>query len=86
MRQHLARTIRLARVPKPAAWCLPRHVSTTPGRTASGLHQRRELEYPIENGLGDFLTPEGLKAIAVDWQEGLLKRLNEEVKGMYPSR
>ncbi|KAG9102508.1 hypothetical protein FRC06_001921 [Ceratobasidium sp. 370] len=34
----------------------------------------------MQDGLGDFLTPEGLRVIAVDWQEGLLDRLNEEVK------
>ncbi|PFH52547.1 hypothetical protein AMATHDRAFT_74033 [Amanita thiersii Skay4041] len=44
------------------------------------LHQRRSLLYPLENGLGDFLPPPALKSLAVDWQQGLLDRLNEEVK------
>ena len=45
------------------------------------IHARRELPYPVEGGLGDFLPPAALKTVAVDWQEGLLQRLNEEVKG-----
>ncbi|KAF8528923.1 Manganese/iron superoxide dismutase [Hysterangium stoloniferum] len=45
------------------------------------IHQLRQLPYNIENGLGDFLSPEGLKLIAVDYQQGLLSRLNEQVKG-----
>ncbi|OCH94323.1 manganese and iron superoxide dismutase [Obba rivulosa] len=44
------------------------------------LHIRKELAYPIEQGLGDFLSPEALKMLAVDYQEGLLDRLNELVK------
>ncbi|KAG8744836.1 hypothetical protein FRC10_009360 [Ceratobasidium sp. 414] len=76
MIRYLARALRTptsvssaSRVPKSAGWAAIRQ-----------LHQRRALEYPIEDGLGDFLTPEGLRVIAVDWQEGLLDRLNEEVK------
>ncbi|KAH7344877.1 Manganese/iron superoxide dismutase [Rhizoctonia solani] len=67
------------RTQKPAVRCLPRHVSTSADRPV-GLHARRDLEYPIEGGLGEFLTPEGLRTIAIDWQEGLLDRLNEEIK------
>ena len=82
MNRHLNRAFRASalslslasRLSKPAAGYLPRQFSS--------LHQRRALEYPLENGLGNFLTPEGLKTIAVDWQEGLLDRLNEEVRGM----
>ncbi|KAG2013454.1 hypothetical protein CC2G_010367 [Coprinopsis cinerea AmutBmut pab1-1] len=44
------------------------------------LHERRPLQYPIEGGLGNFLPPPALKT-AVEWQTGLLDRLNEEVKG-----
>ncbi|EIN10327.1 hypothetical protein PUNSTDRAFT_50985 [Punctularia strigosozonata HHB-11173 SS5] len=44
-------------------------------------HTRRELPYSISEGLGDFLSPEALQVIAVDYQEGLLQRLNEQVKG-----
>lgn len=46
-----------------------------------GLHQRRALLYNLEDGLGEFLPPPALKTIAVDWQQGLLERLNEEVRG-----
>ncbi|KAG8719388.1 hypothetical protein FRC08_002931 [Ceratobasidium sp. 394] len=76
MMRYLARTLRAptsvsptSRIPKSVGWAATRQ-----------LHERRALEYPIEDGLGDFLTPEGLKLIAVEWQEGLLERLNEEVK------
>ncbi|CAE7224963.1 unnamed protein product [Rhizoctonia solani] len=79
MNRYLARSLCSVRIRKTTAWSLPRYVSTSADRSV-GLHARRELEYPIENGLGEFLTPEGLKTIAVDWQEGLLDRLNEEVK------
>ncbi|KAF8609274.1 hypothetical protein BDV93DRAFT_484731 [Ceratobasidium sp. AG-I] len=80
MNWHMNRALRASalslssasRLSKPAAWCFPRQLSS--------LHQRRALEYPLENGLGKFLTPEGLKTIAVEWQEGLLDRLNEEVR------
>jgi hypothetical protein len=47
------------------------------------LHQRRALLYHIEDGLGDFLPPAALKVVAVDFQEGLLERLNEEVRGKF---
>ena len=53
---------------------------------ASGIrtiHNRLELPYKIEEGMGDFLTPEGLKMIAVDYQQGLLDRLNDEVRGKH---
>jgi Fe-Mn family superoxide dismutase len=81
MSRYLTRALRTSafsvssacRVPKSVAWGVTRQLTT--------LHQRRALEYPLEDGLGEFLTPEGLKMIAVDWQEGLLERLNEEVKG-----
>lgn len=44
------------------------------------LHQRRELEYPEDAGFGDFLPPEALRTV-LDWQDGLLERLNGEVRG-----
>ncbi|KAG6896674.1 hypothetical protein C0992_006747 [Termitomyces sp. T32_za158] len=50
-------------------------------RVSRSIHTRRSLPYPIEGGLGKFLPPEALKVVAVDYQEGLLKRLNEEVRG-----
>ncbi|KAI0922028.1 hypothetical protein AcW2_006839 [Taiwanofungus camphoratus] len=48
---------------------------------ARNMHYRKELQYPVEEGLGDFLSPEALKVVAVDYQQGLLDRLNDQVKG-----
>jgi superoxide dismutase, Fe-Mn family len=44
-------------------------------------HQLEKLPYPIENGLGDFLPPDALKVVAIDYQAGLLQQLNEELRG-----
>lgn len=49
------------------------------------VHVRRSLEYPIEGGLGKFLPPVALKALAVEYQDGLLERLSNEVRGMSPA-
>ena len=38
------------------------------------------LPYKIEDGMGDFLSPSALKIIAEDYQQGLLNRLNEQIK------
>jgi hypothetical protein len=45
------------------------------------IHIRVPLPYKIEDGVGDFLSPEALKVIGVDYQQGLLDRLNEQIKG-----
>lgn len=45
------------------------------------FHQRKGLPYPIEHGLGEFLTADSLKIIAEDYQGGLLERLNDQVRG-----
>ncbi|KAG8855666.1 hypothetical protein FRC20_000722, partial [Serendipita sp. 405] len=45
------------------------------------IHHVRPLPFDIEYGLGDFMSPAALKTVAVDYQKGLLDRLNEEVKG-----
>ncbi|SGY20521.1 BQ5605_C016g08082 [Microbotryum silenes-dioicae] len=45
------------------------------------LHQRVPLPYQLEQGLEPFLSPTALKTIAVDWQQGVLTRLNELVRG-----
>ncbi|KAF8592481.1 manganese and iron superoxide dismutase [Ramaria rubella] len=45
------------------------------------IHNLRELPYAIEQGLGNFMSPEALRMIAIDYQQGLLTRLNEQVKG-----
>jgi hypothetical protein len=44
-------------------------------------HTLRPPPYEIDGGLGDFLSPEALRTIACDYQQGLLQRLNEEVAG-----
>lgn len=46
------------------------------------LHVRRELPYPTDKGLGEFLPPAAVRTI-VEWQDGLLERLNEQVKGAF---
>lgn len=45
------------------------------------LHTRNPLPYDIDNGLGDFLTPQALRMVAIDYQQGLLDRLNEQIQG-----
>ena len=45
------------------------------------IHVRVPLPYKVEDGMGDFLSPEALKVIAEDYQQGLLDRLNEQIKG-----
>ena len=44
------------------------------------VHKRIPLPYPISNGLGKFLPPEALRTL-VEYQDGLLSRLNEEIRG-----
>ncbi|KAF8650365.1 hypothetical protein AX16_005261 [Volvariella volvacea WC 439] len=46
-----------------------------------GIHERRALLYPVEEGLGEFLPPQALKAVGIEYQQGLLDRLNDEVRG-----
>ena len=45
------------------------------------IHVRVPLPYKLEDGMGNFLSPAALKVIAEDYQQGLLDRLNEQVKG-----
>ncbi|TBU22046.1 hypothetical protein BD309DRAFT_907474 [Dichomitus squalens] len=49
------------------------------------LHQRKQLSYPVEEGLGSFLPPHSLKMIAEDYQQGLLDRLNDQIRGLASS-
>ncbi|KAJ4492788.1 Manganese/iron superoxide dismutase [Lentinula edodes] len=46
-----------------------------------GLHTAKRLAYDPSLGLGSFLPPPALHVVAVDYQQGLLDRLNEEVRG-----
>ncbi|KAJ3861863.1 Manganese/iron superoxide dismutase [Lentinula novae-zelandiae] len=55
-----------------------RRVSTPSTRR---LHTAKPLPYDPAEGLGDFLPPEALKVVGVEYQKGLLDRLNEEVRG-----
>merc|ERR1711939_288465 len=55
--------------------------STVQKQQRRRLHQRAQLPYSVEKGIEGFLSPQALKTIAVDWQEGLLHRLNERVRG-----
>ncbi|KAF8826417.1 hypothetical protein HHX47_DHR5000277 [Lentinula edodes] len=52
----------------------------TPPTTRS-LHTPKPLPYDPSLGLGDFLPPPALHVVAVEYQKGLLDRLNEEVRG-----
>ncbi|EGO01563.1 hypothetical protein SERLA73DRAFT_103425 [Serpula lacrymans var. lacrymans S7.3] len=45
------------------------------------VHSRKELPYKVEEGLGNFLPPNALKVVAEEYQQGLLDRLNDEVRG-----
>ncbi|KAH9942997.1 Manganese/iron superoxide dismutase [Epithele typhae] len=45
------------------------------------LHARKQLAYPVEEGMGTFLPPPALKMISEDYQQGLLDRLNDLVRG-----
>jgi Fe-Mn family superoxide dismutase len=41
------------------------------------------LPFPIEQGLPPFLSSKTAKSLAIDWQDGLLDRLNQHVKGSF---
>jgi len=45
------------------------------------IHTPRALHFDPEQGLGDFLTPQGCKAVAQEFQNGLLERINELIPG-----
>ncbi|KAI9575014.1 Manganese/iron superoxide dismutase [Boletus coccyginus] len=59
----------------PAPWAPRRHV-----------HTRKALPYKIENGLGNFMSPKTLQMVAVEYQQGLLDRLNEECRDVEDKR
>ncbi|KAH0839607.1 hypothetical protein J3R83DRAFT_523 [Lanmaoa asiatica] len=52
----------------------------TPWPSRRHVHTRRELPYKIEDGLGKFMSPQTLQMVAVEYQQGLLDRLNEECR------
>ena len=48
------------------------------------IHTRNELPYKIDDGLGNFMSPRTLRMVAVEYQQGLLDRLNQECRGKPP--
>jgi len=46
------------------------------------VHQAKQLPYPVERGLGKFLPPDALRTF-VEYQNGLLDRLNDELRSTY---
>ncbi|KAJ3819912.1 manganese superoxide dismutase [Lentinula raphanica] len=52
---------------------------TTSG--ARTLHTVKGLPYDVNKGLGDFLPPDALRVVGLEYQKGLLDRLNDEVRG-----
>ncbi|KAJ4472100.1 hypothetical protein J3R30DRAFT_3298684 [Lentinula aciculospora] len=45
------------------------------------MHVAKGLPYDVHKGLGDFLPPEALRVVGLEYQKGLLDRLNDEVRG-----
>ncbi|KAF8211516.1 Manganese/iron superoxide dismutase [Mycena galopus ATCC 62051] len=50
------------------------------GVTGQFNHLPLPLPYNVEDGLGDFLPPPALEAVAMEYQLGLLARLTDEVR------
>lgn len=48
--------------------------------TRRTLHTRKELPYKVEDGLGNFMSPSTLNMVAMEYQQGLLDRLNEYIR------
>ena len=76
-----AHSLRSAVVRPPAA---ARAAAVGAGHSRRTIHVRVPLPYEIEDGLGDFLSPDALRVVAVEYQQGLLDRLNEQIKGAPP--
>ncbi|KAJ3892604.1 Manganese/iron superoxide dismutase [Lentinula edodes] len=70
----------LSRFPSTSTSTLPLPPPLTPPTTRA-LHTPKPLPYDPALGLGDFLPPPALHVVAVEYQKGLLDRLNEEVRG-----
>jgi hypothetical protein len=47
------------------------------------VHTRTPPPYELDNGLPPFLSEKALKTVAVEYQEGLLSRLNDVVRGEF---
>ena len=69
-----------------AAAARPTLVAASLLRATTGVqtrfaHRRVPLPYDAEHGLPGFLSPNALRTVAVDWQQGVLARLDELVRG-----
>ncbi|KZW03887.1 hypothetical protein EXIGLDRAFT_758203 [Exidia glandulosa HHB12029] len=62
---------------------LTRSAAAARPRVRRSLHSLRPLPYDLEKGLGAFLPPQALHVIAIDYQSGLLERLNNLIKGAF---
>ncbi|GAA5965934.1 hypothetical protein JCM8115_000755 [Rhodotorula mucilaginosa] len=68
-----------------AAAARPTLVAASLLRATTGVqtrfaHRRVPLPYDAEHGLPGFLSPNALRTVAVDWQQGVLARLDELVR------
>ncbi|BGP24804.1 manganese superoxide dismutase [Rhodotorula toruloides] len=45
------------------------------------VHHRVPLAFDVDEGLKPFLSADNLRTVAVDWQDGVLARLNELIRG-----
>ncbi|KAL8279208.1 hypothetical protein RQP46_008464 [Phenoliferia psychrophenolica] len=70
----------MLRTLRPVVQATRAQLSSVSPATSRSLHSRVELPYSIDAGLGPFLSPAALKTVAVDWQQGVLDRLNEHVR------
>ncbi|GAA5827487.1 hypothetical protein JCM3770_005253 [Rhodotorula araucariae] len=73
-------SLRTLPLPLPLARTLARRATSAPGSRRS-VHHRVPLPYDPEQGIPGFLSPAALRTVAVDWQQGLLARLNDLVRG-----
>ncbi|KAA1073198.1 hypothetical protein PGT21_003429 [Puccinia graminis f. sp. tritici] len=70
-----------SRIASPSIRLRPRNPAHT---SKAGLHVSppiTSLPYSIDQGLTPFLSAKTVKSLAIDWQDGLLDRLNQHVKG-----
>ncbi|KAF8313053.1 manganese and iron superoxide dismutase [Clavulina sp. PMI_390] len=56
-------------------------IPTSFGARSRSLHTLPPYPYAVENGMGNFLSPNALRTVAVDYQAGLLSRLNDLIRG-----
>ncbi|KIK65669.1 hypothetical protein GYMLUDRAFT_94294 [Collybiopsis luxurians FD-317 M1] len=61
--------------------CSSSHGTASTRLIARKMHTAKKLPYNVNKGLGEFLPPAALKVVGLDYQKGLLDRLNEEVRG-----